>query len=57
MEPLDGFSEDELYIQKRKQTFLMRHGEEYTGFTEQLLFNETRILDKKKKKNISMPES
>ena len=57
MEPLDGFSEDELYIQKRKQTFLMRHGEEYTGFTEQLLFNETRILDKKKKKNISMSES
>ena len=47
VEPLVGFSADELFIQKQKQLFQMRRDEEFTGFESRGSFDETRALEKR----------
>lgn len=49
VEPLEGFSEEELYLQKQKQLFYMRRDEEYTGFETRGSFDEIRALEKRSK--------
>jgi hypothetical protein len=41
VEPRDGFSDEALFIQKKRQMFLMRNDEEYTGYPTKALFNKT----------------
>ena len=47
VEPLNGFSEEELYLQKQRQHFSMHRDEEFTGFPTRGRFDEQRALEKK----------